>query len=156
MAHLFTFSLTLHLHCYFSVISSRPSDTQPSLPPDVLALVAFNPKRIYTAPFHSLPTPPSSSPSVNTMFSGPVPPLNQNTLQTFNVFGNNLTGAIPITPTLLRFGASSFLWNPGLCGVTVNKECNRTKSFFRSNSCSQNFAAHEGGRAEQCRKYPRL
>ncbi|KAM2273506.1 hypothetical protein ACFX1S_043437 [Malus domestica] len=63
-------------------------------------------------------------------FSGPVPPLNQSTLQTFNVSGNNLTGAIPVTPTLLRFGASSFSWNPGLCGEIVNKECNRTRPFF--------------------------
>ncbi|GFS35200.1 leucine-rich repeat protein kinase family protein [Actinidia rufa] len=64
--------------------------------------------------------------------NGSVPPLNQSSLQIFNVSRNNLTGAVPVTPTLLRFNTSSFSWNPGLCGEVVNKECSSTVPFFRS------------------------
>ncbi|XP_057504262.1 probable inactive receptor kinase At5g67200 [Actinidia eriantha] len=62
--------------------------------------------------------------------NGSVPPLNQSSLQIFNVSSNNLTGAVPVTPTLLRFNTSSFSWNPGLCGKIVNKECSSTVQFF--------------------------
>ncbi|KAI5655261.1 hypothetical protein M9H77_32448 [Catharanthus roseus] len=61
---------------------------------------------------------------------GSVPPLNQSTLETFNVSHNNLTGPIPVTPTLLRFKKSSFSWNPGLCGEIVHKECHEIRPFF--------------------------
>ncbi|KAI8004802.1 putative inactive receptor kinase [Camellia lanceoleosa] len=63
-------------------------------------------------------------------FNGSIPPLNQSSLQVFNVSRNNLTGAVPVTPTLLHFGTSSFSWNPGLCGQVVNKECNSQVPFF--------------------------
>ncbi|AED94901.1 Leucine-rich repeat protein kinase family protein [Arabidopsis thaliana] len=63
-------------------------------------------------------------------FNGPVPPLNQSTLHTFNVSVNNLTGAVPVTTVLLRFGISSFLKNPNLCGEIVHKECNPRAKFF--------------------------
>ncbi|VVA12044.1 PREDICTED: probable [Prunus dulcis] len=63
-------------------------------------------------------------------FTGPVPALNQSSLRTFNVSGNNLTGVIPVTPTLLRFGPTAFSWNPGLCGELVNKECHPAAPFF--------------------------
>ncbi|PSS19740.1 Inactive receptor kinase [Actinidia chinensis var. chinensis] len=62
--------------------------------------------------------------------NGSVPPLNQSSLQIFNVSRNNLTGAVPLTPTLLQFNTSSFSWNPGLCGEVINKECSSTVPFF--------------------------
>ncbi|KAG7536682.1 Protein kinase-like domain superfamily [Arabidopsis suecica] len=63
-------------------------------------------------------------------FNGPVPALNQSSLHTFNVSVNNLTGAVPVTTVLLRFGISSFLQNPNLCGEIVHKECNPRPKFF--------------------------
>ncbi|XP_010442087.1 PREDICTED: probable inactive receptor kinase At5g67200 [Camelina sativa] len=63
-------------------------------------------------------------------FSGPIPALNQSSLHTFNVSINNLTGAVPVTAVLLRFGISSFLKNPNLCGEIVHKECNPRPKFF--------------------------
>ncbi|XP_022768727.1 probable inactive receptor kinase At5g67200 [Durio zibethinus] len=63
-------------------------------------------------------------------FNGTIPSLNQSSLKTFNISGNNLTGAIPVTPTLLRFGFSSFSWNPGLCGEIIHKECHPRPHFF--------------------------
>lgn len=63
-------------------------------------------------------------------FNGSIPPLNQSSLQTFNVSGNNFTGAIPVTSTLSRFGISSFLFNPSLCGEIIHKECNPSPPFF--------------------------
>ncbi|KAG6435205.1 hypothetical protein SASPL_100075 [Salvia splendens] len=55
--------------------------------------------------------------------NGSVPPLNQSSLQIFNVSHNDLTGAIPVTPALSRFNSSSFSLNSGLCGEIINKEC---------------------------------
>ncbi|MBA0720696.1 hypothetical protein Golax_008305 [Gossypium laxum] len=63
-------------------------------------------------------------------FNGTIPPFNQSSLKTFNISGNNLTGAIPVTPTLQRFDFSSFLWNPGLCGEIIHKECHPRPHFF--------------------------
>ncbi|KAJ9562358.1 hypothetical protein OSB04_007518 [Centaurea solstitialis] len=63
-------------------------------------------------------------------FSGGLPPLNQTSLEVFNVTGNNLTGSIPATPALSRFGASSYLLNPGLCGKVLNKICDTKPPFF--------------------------
>ncbi|KAL4311435.1 hypothetical protein GQ457_01G012160 [Hibiscus cannabinus] len=63
-------------------------------------------------------------------FNGTIPPLNQSSLKTFNISGNNLTGAIPVTQALLRFGFSSFSWNPGLCGEIIHKECHPRPHFF--------------------------
>ncbi|KAL8144030.1 hypothetical protein V2J09_017062 [Rumex salicifolius] len=63
-------------------------------------------------------------------FIGSVPPLNQSTLLTFNVSGNNLSGPIPITPVLEKFGASSYALNPRLCGEIVHRECRPKIPFF--------------------------
>ncbi|WCJ35470.1 Leucine-rich repeat protein kinase family protein [Euphorbia peplus] len=63
-------------------------------------------------------------------FSGTIPPLNQSTLKTFNVSYNNFTGAIPVTPTLLRFQYSSFQPNPSLCGEIIHIQCHPTTPFF--------------------------
>ncbi|KAL0381861.1 UNVERIFIED_CONTAM: putative inactive receptor kinase [Sesamum angustifolium] len=66
-------------------------------------------------------------------FYGPIPPLNQTILQVFSVSYNNLSGPIPVTPTLKRFKISSFLHNPNLCGEIINKPC-RNSRFFNSSS----------------------
>ncbi|KDP41696.1 hypothetical protein JCGZ_16103 [Jatropha curcas] len=63
-------------------------------------------------------------------FYGSIPPLNQSSLRTFNVSYNNFTGAIPVTPALLRFELSSFLSNPSLCGEIIHKECHPSPPFF--------------------------
>ncbi|XP_065874220.1 probable inactive receptor kinase At5g67200 [Euphorbia lathyris] len=69
------------------------------------------------------------------MFNGTLPPLNLSFLVFFNVSGNNLTGPIPLTPTLSKFDTSSFSLNPDLCGELVNKACSRVRSpFFDSPS----------------------
>ncbi|EOA23579.1 hypothetical protein CARUB_v10016775mg [Capsella rubella] len=67
-------------------------------------------------------------------FSGTLPPLNHSSLTSFNVSGNSLTGLVPVTTTLLRFNASSFSSNPGLCGEIINKSCGSRSSspFFGS------------------------
>ncbi|KAL5705623.1 hypothetical protein ACHQM5_023904 [Ranunculus cassubicifolius] len=57
-------------------------------------------------------------------FNGTIPAFNQSVLQVFNVSDNDLTGAVPVTLALLRFDASSFSKNPGLCGQIVRKNCN--------------------------------
>ncbi|KAF6143950.1 hypothetical protein GIB67_017558 [Kingdonia uniflora] len=65
-------------------------------------------------------------------FNGSVPAFNQTSLEVFNVSGNNLTGAVPVTLVLSRFGVSSFLENPGLCGEILHKECRPRIPFFGS------------------------
>lgn len=67
-------------------------------------------------------------------FNGSIPPLNQSFLEVFNVTGNNLTGQIPVTPTLSRFNTSSFFWNPDLCGEIVNKACDSRAPFFEASN----------------------
>ncbi|CAN0922408.1 Probable inactive receptor kinase At5g67200 [Linum grandiflorum] len=69
-------------------------------------------------------------------FNESIPPLNQSSLLSFNVSHNNLTGAIPVTPTFLRLQISSFSTNPNLCGKIVHKECHPGSPFFGSTSSS--------------------
>ncbi|KAJ4714825.1 putative Receptor protein kinase [Melia azedarach] len=64
--------------------------------------------------------------------NGTVPPLNQSFLVVLNVSSNNLTGRIPLTPTLSRFDTSSFQLNPNLCGEIINKACSSHSPFFES------------------------
>ncbi|KVH98305.1 Leucine-rich repeat-containing protein [Cynara cardunculus var. scolymus] len=67
-------------------------------------------------------------------FSGSIPPLNQSSLQIFNVSINFLTGPVPVTPTLSRFGPALFSINPRLCGKIVRTECGSGGPFFGKNS----------------------
>ncbi|XP_071731419.1 probable inactive receptor kinase At5g67200 [Rutidosis leptorrhynchoides] len=69
-------------------------------------------------------------------FTGSIPPLNQSSLQIFNVSSNQLTGPVPVTSTLANFSTSSFESNPGLCGVIVRTQCNFIGPFFGKNSSS--------------------
>ncbi|XP_050205414.1 probable inactive receptor kinase At5g67200 [Mercurialis annua] len=70
-------------------------------------------------------------------FNDTLPPLNQSLLVFFNVSGNNLTGPIPLTPTLSKFHTSSFSLNPDLCGEIINKACNKLRSpFFDSSNAT--------------------
>lgn len=64
--------------------------------------------------------------------NGSIPPLNQSSLKIFNISHNNLTGPIPVTPTLLRFPRSCFLFNFRLCGEIVHRECKPAAPFFGS------------------------
>ncbi|KAL0450376.1 UNVERIFIED_CONTAM: putative inactive receptor kinase [Sesamum latifolium] len=66
-------------------------------------------------------------------FYGPIPPLNQTMLEVFNVSNNNLTGPVPVTPTLKKFKIFSFMYNPNLCGESINKPCHDSP-FFNSSS----------------------
>lgn len=73
------------------------------------------------------------------LFSGAIPPLNQTTLELFNISNNNLTGPIPVTPTLKKFKISSFTYNPNLCGEIINKPC-RGYPFFNSSAGGRDAA----------------
>ncbi|CAH1434489.1 unnamed protein product [Lactuca virosa] len=68
--------------------------------------------------------------------NGSIPPFNQSYLQIFNVSDNFLTGHVPVTPTLARFGPALFSINGRLCGVIVRIECGISGQFFGKNSSS--------------------
>ncbi|KAK4262331.1 hypothetical protein QN277_027903 [Acacia crassicarpa] len=80
-------------------------------------------------------------------FNGTIPPLNQSSLQIFNVSGNNLTGPVPMTPTLSRFSPASFSGNQGLCGEIIHLACNSRSPFFSASNASS-AAAPLGQSAE--------
>lgn len=63
-------------------------------------------------------------------FNGSIPPFNQSSLKIFEIAGNNLSGAIPVTPTLFRFPPSSFAFNPNLCGEIIRTQCRPAQPFF--------------------------
>ncbi|XP_071686696.1 probable inactive receptor kinase At5g67200 [Rutidosis leptorrhynchoides] len=56
-------------------------------------------------------------------FNGSIPPLNQSGLEIFNVSVNHLSGLVPVTATLARFGPNMFSVNGELCGEIVHKQC---------------------------------
>ncbi|XP_027354692.1 inactive leucine-rich repeat receptor-like serine/threonine-protein kinase At1g60630 [Abrus precatorius] len=60
------------------------------------------------------------------MFTGHIPGFNQTGLRYLNVSNNRLSGEIPVTPALIRFNASSFEGNPGLCGEQIEQPCRST------------------------------
>lgn len=57
------------------------------------------------------------------LFTGSIPGFNQTGLKYLNVSNNKLSGEIPVTPALIRFNASSFSGNLGLCGEQIHREC---------------------------------
>ncbi|CAN4110588.1 unnamed protein product [Withania somnifera] len=60
----------------------------------------------------------------NNKLNGPIPPFNQSILNVFNVSNNNLSGEIPNTTALGKFGPSSYLGNKDLCGPPLtNTTC---------------------------------
>ncbi|KAG5046733.1 hypothetical protein JHK86_016139 [Glycine max] len=56
-------------------------------------------------------------------FTGCIPNFNQSSLKYLNVSNNRLSGEIPVRSTLIRFNASSFWGNPGLCGEQIEEAC---------------------------------
>ncbi|PWA69474.1 protein kinase-like domain-containing protein [Artemisia annua] len=56
-------------------------------------------------------------------FNGSIPPFNQSGLDIFNVSANFLTGPVPVTRALARFGSESFANNSKLCGEIVHTQC---------------------------------
>ncbi|KAK8487822.1 hypothetical protein V6N11_049581 [Hibiscus sabdariffa] len=86
-------------------------------------------------------------------FSGAFPPsilfLHRITTLDLSHNGNNLTGKIPVTPTLSKFNTTAFSLNPELCGEIINKACTSRAPFFGSPSASgplgQSAEARSGG-----------
>ncbi|XP_068657492.1 probable inactive receptor kinase At5g67200 [Aristolochia californica] len=70
-------------------------------------------------------------------FNGTIPAFNQSSLRVFNVSGNNLSGAVPVTAALLRFDLSAFSDNIGLCGEVLHKHCETHVPFFSSSIVPQ-------------------
>nr|KYP68357.1 putative inactive receptor kinase At5g67200 family [Cajanus cajan] len=56
-------------------------------------------------------------------FTGTIPGFNQTSLRYLNVSNNRLSGEIPVTSALIRFNASSFSGNLGLCGEQIQEAC---------------------------------
>ncbi|KAG4386701.1 hypothetical protein AAZX31_11G103200 [Glycine max] len=56
-------------------------------------------------------------------FTGRIPGFNQSSLRYLNVSNNRLSGEIPVSSALIRFNASSFWGNPGLCGEQIEEAC---------------------------------
>ncbi|PIA48088.1 hypothetical protein AQUCO_01400582v1 [Aquilegia coerulea] len=55
--------------------------------------------------------------------TGHIPAFNQPSLTQFNVSNNHLYGDIPQTSALQSFDVSSYLANPGLCGLPLLNKC---------------------------------
>ncbi|XP_047336149.1 probable inactive receptor kinase At5g67200 [Impatiens glandulifera] len=70
--------------------------------------------------------------------NGSIPPINIATLQIFNVSRNHLSGAIPVTQSLIKFSSSSFSFNPNLCGEIIKIECSSHQPFFGVENSNSN------------------
>ena len=57
----------------------------------------------------------------NNQFSGPIPPLKQDSLADLDVSNNKLEGEIP--EYLVKFNATAFKNNPGLCNEKLGMKC---------------------------------
>ncbi|KAM6546538.1 hypothetical protein CsatB_027274 [Cannabis sativa] len=68
----------------------------------------------------------------NNLLTGEIPPFNQTSLRFFNVSNNKLSGAIPVTSSLVRFNSSSFSGNVNLCGVQIQNPCGNEVSLSPS------------------------
>uniref|UniRef100_A0A803Q6R5 Protein kinase domain-containing protein n=1 Tax=Cannabis sativa TaxID=3483 RepID=A0A803Q6R5_CANSA len=68
----------------------------------------------------------------NNLLTGEIPPFNQTSLRFFNVSNNKLSGAIPVTSSLVRFNSSSFSGNVDLCGVQIQNPCGNEVSLSPS------------------------
>ncbi|KAJ0624595.1 putative protein kinase RLK-Pelle-LRR-III family [Helianthus annuus] len=55
--------------------------------------------------------------------TGTIPPFDQESLTALNLSYNRLSGPIPETKVVERFGSSSFDHNPGLCGKPLDIPC---------------------------------
>ncbi|KAI3773749.1 hypothetical protein L1987_48281 [Smallanthus sonchifolius] len=81
-------------------------------------------------------------------FNGSIPPLNQSSLEIFNVSVNFLNGPVPVTPTLARFGPDLFSINPRLCGEIVRTKCGTETPSFGKNSTKQQSSSPDLRRTE--------
>ncbi|KAF4356513.1 hypothetical protein F8388_026985 [Cannabis sativa] len=59
----------------------------------------------------------------NNLLTGEIPPFTQTSLRFFIVSNNKLSGAIPVTSSLVRFNSSSFSGNVDLCSVQIQNPC---------------------------------
>ncbi|KAL8232190.1 hypothetical protein R6Q57_001968 [Mikania cordata] len=76
-------------------------------------------------------------------FNGSIPPFNQSSLEVFNLSVNFLTGSVPVTHTLARFGPNSFSINPRLCGEIIRTKCSTKKPVIINNSTKQQSSSAE-------------
>ncbi|GJZ94691.1 probable inactive receptor kinase [Tanacetum coccineum] len=72
-----------------------------------------------------LPDSLSDMANLNNHFSGKLPKFNYGQLDDLDVSNNDLSGKVPDDAD--RFGAKSFLGNPGLCGKELPKKCGKKK-----------------------------
>ncbi|CAN4108001.1 unnamed protein product [Withania somnifera] len=78
----------------------------------------------------------------NNKLNGPIPDFNQSTLKVFNVSNNNLSGEIPRTTALQKFGPSSYLGNKYLCGPPLTNTTCTIKYINESSAPSQSDDSH--------------
>nr|AMK48008.1 putative inactive leucine-rich repeat receptor-like serine threonine-protein kinase [Lupinus angustifolius] len=78
-------------------------------------------------------------------FTGTIPGFNQTGLRYLNVSDNQLSGEIPVTPTLLRFNESSFYGNPRLCGEEIQRACKSSSSIVSPPSTSPSYPMRPEG-----------
>lgn len=91
-------------------------------------------------------------------FNGSIPPFNQSGLEIFNVSVNHLSGLVPETTTLSRFGPNLFLVNARLCGEIVHKQCGTLhgKNSTKKQSSTSDIQDMEGFKDLKSRKHKRI